>query len=286
MRAIVLGANGMLGKTLVQELPRSGIEVVAAFGHGECDIRDAAAVMRAVASARPDVVYNAAGYTNVDKAESEPEVSYQVNAIGPENVARACTGAGAVTVHYSTDFVFDGEQERLYDERDPPSPQGVYARGKTAGDKLVLAANPRSFVLRVGCVYDWGGRNFPSVIVPRLRAGESVRADQDRRASPTWTRSIARVSAAVAATQHFGLHHCTSNGETSWADFARFMAAELGVPSSRVEDLSTGGLRLPAPRPRRAILDNRMLREHGLDTMGTWQEEARAYLAAEPRGGR
>ena len=132
-------------------------------------------------------------------------------------------------VHYSTDFVFDGERARPYDERDPPSPQGLLrARPRSAGDRLVAAANPRHFILRVGCLYGHGGRNFPSTIVRRLRAGETIRADRDRLASPTWVREVARVSAALAATTHHGLYHCTAQGETTWADFAR-VAADLAA---------------------------------------------------------
>src|SRR5262249_39067831 len=124
--------------------------------------------------------------------------------------------------------------------------------------------------------------NFPSTILRRLQAGETIRADRDRVGSPTWVRDVARVSAALAATEHFGLYHCTSSGETSWADYARFLAAALGLPASRVDALPTEALpMMKAPRPRRAILDNRMLRLRGLDTMPSWQDAARTFLAAE-----
>jgi dTDP-4-dehydrorhamnose reductase len=184
-------------------------------------------------------------------------------------------------VHYSTDFVYDGERERPYDEFDPPSPQGLYARSKVAGEQLAAAATGRLFTLRVGCLYGRGGRNFPSTILRRLRAGETVRADRDRLGSPTWVVEVARVSAALARTPHFGLYHCTSQGETSWAAFASFMAAELELPASRVDPLPTSALPMKAPRPRRAILDNRMLRLRGLDGMSSWQDAARAFIKSE-----
>src|SRR5262249_51750131 len=149
---------------------------------------------------RPGVIFNAAAYTDVDRAESEVELADAINAAGAENVARVGRAVGAKGVHYSTDFVFDGELGRPYDERSPPSPRGRYARSKVEGDARVAAGTPRHFILRVGCLYGRGGRNFPSTIVRRLRAGEAIRADRERLGSPTWVRDVAKVSAALAKT--------------------------------------------------------------------------------------
>lgn len=278
--AVVMGAGGTLGSALCQELPRTGWRVVPA-PRDAADIRDAAAVGALFARERPAVVFNAAAYTNVDRAESEPEVSRAVNAEGAEVIARAAHACGAKVVHYSTDFVFDGEQERPYVETDPPSPQGAYARTKVEGDQRVAAATPRHFILRVGCLYGHGGRNFPSTIVRRLRAGETIRADRDRLGSPTWVREVAAVSEALARTDHFGLYHCTSQGETSWANFARRAAVELGLKDARIEDVPSSSLSLPAPRPRRAILDNQALRAVGLDRLSRWEDALRDFVAAE-----
>ena len=113
----------------------------------------------------------------------------------------------------------------------------------------------------------------------RLRAGETVRADRDRLGSPTWVRDVARVSAALAGTDFYGLYHCTSQGETSWAAFAAFAAATLGLPAERATGVPTSELPMKAPRPRRAILDNRALRLRGLDGMPSWQDALRAFIA-------
>jgi dTDP-4-dehydrorhamnose reductase len=282
--AVVVGARGTLGQALVEELPRAGWTLALAVDRAVCDLRDLAAV-RALAGralgGQPGVIFNAAAYTDVDRAESEGDLAYAVNALAAEALALGAREAGAALVHYSTDFVFDGEQERAYDEFDPPTPQGVYARSKRAGEVLAAAATPRLFTVRVGCLYGKNGRNFPSTIVRRLRAGETVRADRDRKGSPTWTREVARVSAALARTDAYGMYHCTSQGETSWADFARFCAATLGLPEARVEALPTSAIGMKAPRPRRAILDNRMLRARGLDGMSSWEDAARAFIAAD-----
>jgi dTDP-4-dehydrorhamnose reductase len=279
--AVVLGAQGTLGSALGPALTRAGWEVAAAVARTACDITDAAAVRDLVGRTHPDVVFNAAAYTDVDRAESESERAYAVNATGAENVAAATAAAGAAVVHYSTDFVFDGSRSSSYGEQDPPSPQGRYAESKAAGDRLVAAANPRHFILRVGCLYGHGGRNFPSTIVRRLRAGETIRADRDRLGSPTWVREVAAVSAALAATTHHGLYHCTAQGETTWADFARQAAGLLGVSAERVQGVAYADLKLKAPRPLRAILDNRALRAVGLDTLSSWQDALRAFVAEE-----
>jgi dTDP-4-dehydrorhamnose reductase len=284
MIAVVLGARGLVGGALVSGLARAGWQVAAAAGRAECDITDAAAVRGLLARARPTAVFNAAAYTDVDRAEREPDLAHAVNATGAETVAAAAAAVNAAVVHYSTDFVFDGTRAEPYDEREPPSPQGAYARAKAAGDRLVAAANPRHFILRVGCVYGHGGRGFPSAIVRRLRAGETIRADRERLASPTWVREVAAVSAAVATTAHHGLYHCTAQGETTWADFARLAASLVGVPAEQVQAVATN--ELPgAPRPRRAILDNRALRALGLDTLSPWQDALRAFVAEELRRG-
>jgi len=281
VKAVVFGASGTLGQALMAVLPGAGYDVAAGLDRTGCDIRDPAAIAAVIRRVSPAIVFNAAAYTDVDRAESEPDLAYTVNALAPEVMARAVEEHGAALMHYSTDFVFDGERERPYDEFDPPSPQGLYARSKLAGEHLAAAASRRVFIVRVGCLYGRGGRNFPSTILRRLRAGETVRADRDRIGSPTWVMEAARVSAALGHTTAFGTYHCTSAGETSWADFAHFMAAELGLPPERVQSLPTSALPMKAPRPRRSVLDNRMLRLRGLDTMSTWQEAARAYIASE-----
>jgi len=286
--AVVVGARGTLGQALVEELPRAGWTLALAADRAVCDLRDAPSV-RAVAArglgGRPGVVFNAAAYTDVDRAESEGDLAYAVNAVAVETLGRATQEAGATLVHYSTDFVFDGTLERPYDEFDVPTPQGVYARSKRAGELLAAAATPRLFTVRVGCLYGHDGRNFPSTIVRRLRAGETVRADRERFGSPSWVREVARVSAALARTDAYGVYHCTSQGETSWADFARFAAATLGLPESRVEALPTAAIGMKAPRPRRSVLDNRMLRARGLDGMSSWQDAACAFIAEETQRG-
>jgi len=276
--AVVFGAHGTLGSALVPALGHARWTIAAAPPRADCDITDAPAVRALLQGSRPAVVFNLAAFNDVDRAQREPELAHAVNAVGAEVVAAAAALVGAAVVHYSTDFVFDGARAQPYDERDAPSPLGDYGRSKAAGDRLVAAANPRHFILRVGCLYGHGGRNFPSQIAPRLRAGQTVRADRERMASPTWVREVAAVSIALAATDHHGLYHCTAQGETTWADFAHAVAKRLGLPDDRVQAVASTDLPHPEIRPRRPILDNRALRAIGLDTLSSWQDGLTAYL--------
>ena len=277
--AVVLGAGGLVGGELFRALAAAGWRVQA-VSHAACDIRNLGQV-RAACGDGPSVIFNAAAYTNVDRAESEPDVARAVNAEGAEIVARAAAETGAKVVHYSTDFVFDGEQERPYVESDPPSPLSAYARSKVEGDARVAAAAPRHFILRVGCVYGRGGRNFASTVLRRLKAGEPLRMDAERRASPTWAREVAAVSIAVATTDAYGLYHCTADGETTWFEFARQMAAQLALRDARIEPVSDGARGAAALRPRRAILQNRRLRAQGLDGFSRWDEALSRYVESE-----
>ena len=272
----MLGARGTLGVALCQEMERLG-RSVAGVGHGECDIRDAAAVGALVDRVNPSVVFNAAAYTDVDRAEAEPELAQAVNADGAAVVARAAAAAGAAVVHYSTDFVFDGELERPYDELDPPSPQGAYARSKVAGDAAVAAAAPRHFIVRVGCLYGRGGRNFPvddraAAARGRDRAG-GQRADrladlgEARWRAPRRRWRATDSTASITARRRARPAGPTSplHARPSWGcPRAGSRRAVVGAAAEGAAP-APGGARQPHARLR------------GLDTLSTWQDAARRF---------
>jgi dTDP-4-dehydrorhamnose reductase len=286
MRAVIFGAGGMLGQTLAGELPQQGYTLAAAFkGRADGDIADAAVVEEALGRLRPEVVFNAAAWTDVDGAEDHQAEAFRANAQGPEILARACAAVGSRLVHYSTDFVFDGERATPYDESAPAVPLSVYGQSKLEGEVRARAACPQSFIVRVGCLYGHHGRNFPSTLLRRLRGGELIRADDERLVSPTWVVPVARVSAQLARTKGFGLCHATAQGETTWIEFARLMAELSRVKEPRLEGLSGSSLKLKAARPRRAVLVSRRLPLVGLAPLPPWQEQLRDYLQAEPAAG-
>ena len=253
MKALVLGAGGQLGLELVRLLPEA-----VGFTHHELSVTDRAGIEAACAEYLPQVVFNCAGYNAVDKAEVEPVLAHAVNAVGPENVALACSRQGVRLVHFSTNFVFDGRLDRPYIEKDDARPLGVYGRSKLDGETAVLAALPEALVIRTAAVFgDWGsaikGGSFPQRIVERARRGEQIRVVSDQRVNPTYARDLARAAVALVASDLSGLVHVVAEGCCGWDEFAREALAACGVDAS-VEPVSSGELAAPAARPLNGCL--------------------------------
>ncbi len=286
MRVAVLGPQGSLGIHLCEELRLAGHEVDP-IDRAVCDLgtpdRESLYRLRdRFAGADCQLVINTAAFTDVDAAEHKTDEAFMVNAIGAELVARAADEAGAAICHLSTDFVFDGESGRPYDEFDQPRPLSAYARSKLAGEQLVKSAAARSFIVRVGGLYGRRGRNFVSSLVSRLRAGQTLRIDRERLTAPTWNRLLARQIITLCERGEHGVYHATSQGSTTWYGFAEALcdeAAALGrdLPRTFV-GVTTGELAAPAARPRSSLLDCRMLRLRGLMKLPPWREALRAYL--------
>jgi len=286
MRVAVLGPQGSLGIHLCEELRLAGHEVDP-IDRAVCDLgtpdRESLYRLRdRFAGADCQLVINTAAFTDVDAAENKTDDAFMVNAIGAELVARAADEAGSAICHLSTDFVFDGESGRPYDEFDQPRPLSAYARSKLAGEQLVKSAAARSFIVRVGGLYGRRGRNFVSSLVSRLRAGQTLRIDRERLTAPTWNRLLARQIITLCERGEHGVYHATSQGSTTWYGFAEALcdeAAALGrdLPRTFV-GVTTGELAAPAARPRSSLLDCRMLRLRGLMKLPPWREALRAYL--------
>ena len=286
MRVAVLGPQGSLGIHLCEELRLAGHEVDP-IDRSVCDLgtpdRESLYRLRdRFAGVDCQLVINTAAFTDVDAAENKTDEAFMVNAIGAELVARAADEAGAAICHLSTDFVFDGESGRPYDEFDQPNPLSAYARSKLAGEQLVKSAAARSFIVRVGGLYGRRGRNFVSSLVSRLRAGQTLRIDRERLTAPTWNRLLARQIITLCERGEHGVYHATSQGATTWYGFAEALcdeAAALGrdLPRTFV-GVTTSELAAPAARPRLSLLDCRMLRLRGLMKLPPWREALRAYL--------
>jgi dTDP-4-dehydrorhamnose reductase len=289
MRVLVTGARGLLGAAIVREFQDRDVH---AFDHAQLDVGDEAAVTTAVDRARPDVIINCAAYNNVDGAEQAAETALRVNALAVLALARAARAVDAVFVHYSTDFVFDGETARPYTEEDPPNPRSVYAASKLLGDWFAGDAG-RTYVLRVESLFGQPAptgsrRGSLAAIVDRIRAGVEVPVFVDRTVSPSYTDDVARATRAVVERAlPAGLYHCVNEGAASWADIAaeaaRLMGAELRITPMTLE--SAG---LAARRPRYCALSAAKLAAAGV-VMPSWQgalsrylEESANRLALEP----
>jgi dTDP-4-dehydrorhamnose reductase len=258
MKALILGAAGQLGRALVETAPPAA-ELVA-LDRLACDIGDPDQVKAAIAAAMPAIVFNAAAYTAVDRAESEPELARRLNADAAGAIAAAAREAGARLVHVSTDFVFGGAAATPRAPGDPVDPQGVYARTKLAGEQAVAAACPEALIVRTAWVYAARGTNFVNTMLRLMAERDELRVVADQIGTPTWAPSLARALWALAGAGARGLHHYTDAGVASWYDFAvaieeESRAAGLRDRLVRVVPIATADYPVPAPRPAYSVLD-------------------------------
>ncbi len=271
MRILITGAGGQLGRALATAL---GEHEVIALERPQLDIVELAAVRAAVAAHRPAAILNAAAYTLVDRAESEPDSAFRGNATGPRNLALAAAEAGAALVHLSSDYVFDGEASRPYHEFDAPHPLSVYGWSKLAGETAVRELNPRHFVVRTAWLYAPVGRNFAASVRSRAAQGP-VRVVTDQVGSPTFAPHLAAAIARLLPTAAFGTYHLAGAGATSWHGFAVELFGRLGLGAS-VEPTTSDQFPRRARRPRYAPLVT--LQEPRL-LLPPWEEGVAAYAA-------
>lgn len=272
MRLLVLGRRGQLGWELERLLPAFG-EVIA-FDRSQCDLADAALLAAKVRAARPEVIVNAAAYTAVERAESEPQLAYAVNAAAPAVLADEARQLGAFLVHYSTDYVFDGAKKTPYVEADTPHPLQVYGKSKLAGEAAIRACGCRHAILRTSWVYAARGRNFLLAMLDKARRRERLRVVADQRGTPTWACDIAQLTAAMLRLSYLpeGTFHAAAAGETTWCEFAReiLRLADIAAPVEAVASADYAGA---AKRPANSVLDSTLLpRVAGVPAIGHWRE--------------
>jgi dTDP-4-dehydrorhamnose reductase len=274
-RIVVTGAAGQLGTAIVRSFGARA-DVVALTRH-DVDLADAAAIERRIAAERPAAVVNCAAYNDVDGAEDRAMEAIQINAGAVRAMARACRDAGALLVHYGTDFVFDGTADRPYSEDDEPSPQSVYGCSKLLGDWFAADA-PRHYVLRVESLFG-GEKRRSSIdrIVDAMEKGEPARVFVDRTVSPSYVQDVAAATwTLMERAAPFGLYHCVNSGHTTWHALAREIARLRGREAV-LAPVSVADVQMRARRPQHAALSNDKLRSAGVD-MPTWQDALRRYL--------
>jgi dTDP-4-dehydrorhamnose reductase len=273
MTDLVVGAGGQLGSDLLAVLGNAARGLTRA----DLDVTDAVAVRDAIHDIRPDVVYNAAAWTDVDGAETNEDAAYAANATAPGHLARAANDAGARLVHVSTDYVFAGDATRPYDVTDSTAPTSAYGRTKLAGERAVRDAG--GYVVRTAWVYGATGGNFVKTMARLERERETVSVVDDQRGSPTWSRDLATglVELATKAPEP-GIYHCTNAGEVTWYEFARAIFQRLGADPDRVRPCTTKDFPRPAPRPAYSVLSDRAWRAAGLTPLRHWREALDAFL--------
>ena len=289
MRILVTGREGQVARSLLERGSLAGHEMIA-LGRPELDLAgDAAAIVDAIEAARPDVVVSAAAYTAVDKAGSESDAAFAVNANGPGAVAKAARKLGVPLIHLSTDYVFDGSKASPYVEEDMPDPMGVYGASKLAGEDVVLATHGNVAILRTAWVYSPFGANFVKTMLGLASDRDEVAVVADQRGNPTSALDIADGVLAVAANLVAnddpvlrGIFHMTGSGEASWAEFAEAIfaaSAAAGGPSARVRPISTRDYPTPAKRPANSRLDSSKLAlVHGT-TLPDWKKSTETVVS-------
>ena len=254
MKILLTGRTGQVGWELERTLQALG-EVIAT-DRTTLDLADADAIQKKLKEVKPGIIVNAAAYTAVDQAESEPQLAMQVNGVAPGVLAEEAKRLGALLVHYSTDYVFDGSKPSPYLETDVPNPLSAYGRAKLSGERAVQASGCRHLILRTSWVYGPRGRNFYRTIAAKAAAGERLRVVDDQRGVPTTGRFLAEETIALLQKDASGLLHLVPSGETTWYGFAQEILRQTGS-SANLEPIETSEFKTAARRPANSVLDNR-----------------------------
>ena len=270
MKVVITGANGQLGQALQQSLV--GHEVIAST-FSELDITNRSDVMNYIQPLKPDILINAAAYTQVDQAESDIEAAFQVNEKGPQYLAQAAHEVGAAIVQISTDYVFDGASKTVWSESDETHPLSVYGKSKLAGELAVKQANPVHFIVRTAWLYHYSGQNFLRTMYG-LADRDEIRVVNDQRGSPTNADHLAIAIGQLIETRAYGTHHLVNSGEASWYELTREFYAQLGIQTP-VIPVSTDEFPRPAPRPASSVL---VSEQHTGIEMPTWQSGLSALV--------
>lgn len=289
----VVGLKGQVARALVRVAQKRGV-ALAAGGRPEVDVNDARSLSGLLDRLKPRLVVNASAYTAVDKAESEPEAAFRVNAEGPARLAHICAAAGVPLIHLSTDYVFGGTGNSPRFESDPIQPAGVYAASKAAGEAAIRDSLERHLILRTSWVYDESGQNFLRTMLRLAATRDEIGVVDDQRGSPTYAGDLAGAILDLATLppavleRSWGTYHLTNAGETTWAGFAReifALAGALGLATARVKPITTAEYPTPAARPAYSVLDNgKIARAFGI-RLPPWQDAlGRCLMGLEPIG--
>ena len=281
MKVLLIGANGQLGTDLNKVFQAAGDSVVPVT-HAQVDVCVAEQVEKALADCKPEVVLNTAAYHKVEECEKKSDLSFQVNATAPMQLAQACQRAGATLVHFSTDYAFGGyARSTPFTEADRPAPLNVYGTSKVAGENLVAFSTDRYFVVRVCGLYGVAGSsgkggNFVETMLKKAAAGDAIRVVDDQVLTPTYTFDIAEAVRKLVLTGKFGLYHLTSEGQCSWYEFTRHIFESAGIKAS-LSPCKTAEFFSPVKRPAYSVLSKDKLHSLGI-SMPTWQDALPRYL--------
>jgi dTDP-4-dehydrorhamnose reductase len=275
MKVLVTGANGQLGRDLV-DIIGSAHEVFG-FGSKELDICDLEQCRQLCNQIKPNVIIHAAAYTAVDLAESEVDKAFAVNAFGSRNVAIAAEEIGAKLCYISTDYVFDGTSVKPYKEYDNTNPQSVYGKSKLAGEQLVQSLSNRYFIVRTSWVYGQHGNNFVKTMLKLGREKPNLKVVDDQIGSPTYTVDLSRFILELISSEKYGIYHASNTGSCSWFEFAQAIFVQSGY-NILVEPCTTEEFPRPAPRPKHSVMDHLTIRANNFTDLRPWHEALTEFI--------
>ncbi|MCF4995504.1 dTDP-4-dehydrorhamnose reductase [Pseudomonas syringae] len=286
MKILICGEHGQVARELLQRFTGSG-ELIA-LGRDRLDLTRPDMIREHIQRICPDLIINAAAHTAVDQAESEPELAFAINATAPQVLAEQAMDLDIPLIHYSTDYVFDGQKTTPYVETDNPAPLGVYGKSKLAGEQAIAAVGGKHLILRTSWVYSRHGRNFLLTMQRLLAEKPELRVVCDQIGAPTWAGTIADSTLALVERWNngnagaWGTYHLTAKGETSWFGFAQAIGEDLrlrGKPCANLLPIPASDYSTPAARPQNSRLDcSRLQREWGV-SQPDWQTALRECLA-------
>jgi dTDP-4-dehydrorhamnose reductase len=288
MQVLLFGGNGQVGQALQACVPFA--ERLVVVTRQDCDLTDADSVRRLLRRVRPDMIVNAAAYTAVDKAESDREICFTVNAVAPAVMAAEAAALGARMVHYSTDYVFDGSKTTPYEEDDPTGPRNVYGASKLAGEQGVAEAGGEFLILRTSWVYSNHGANFLKTMLRLGTERPELRIVADQHGAPTSADAIAEATVRIlknAATGHWlsGVCHMTAAGATTWYGFAKAIFARAGEPTPSLVPIGTADYPTPAVRPMNSMLLNDKFASAFGFRLPNWEQQLDAVMAVRTTTG-
>lgn len=277
-KVLILGSQGMLGHDLVQAFSDYDL---TAWDRNDLDITNEEQVIKKITELNPEIVVNAAAYTDVDGAEEDEKTAMQVNGEGPGFLAKACNKIGTILVHYSTEYVFEGTNKDGYAEKDKTKPLNVYGQSKLAGEILLQSNHNRYYIIRSSWLYGKApqrgkprGLNFVETMLNLASARRTINVVNDQYGRPTYTKDLAiKTKEMIEQVEHFGIYHVTNEGECSWYEFAQeiFKIKNIDI---NVNPIKSEEYPLPTPRPQYAILNNTKTKK-----LRSWQEALKEYLS-------
>lgn len=275
MKILITGSNGMLGHDLIEAL-KDNHELILTTSK-TLDITDEKQVMDFICESEPDIVINSAAYTDVDGCETNQDLAFNVNGEGVKNLALACKKIDAALVHISTDYVFNGENNRPWVENDEIGPISVYGKSKLKGEEYIQDILDKYFIVRTAWLYGVNGKNFPKTMLELAQNHFEITVVYDEVGTPTYTPDLAYGISQLIETDYYGIYHLTNSGNCSWCEFARYIF-EIADVNVKVIPVTASEFARPAPRPSYSVLENKNWIQNGFKPLRDYKDAIKEYI--------